>query len=116
VVGNLPAGIRDEIDGCILQDSLLRAVRLIVEVGHWGVGPGIAHDLVDEAIGRRFHGWTGPGIALVDDVAGRLAARGRRTSKRDCPPSRPSTTWNGGLPYARPWSGTRSPAAAEKDR
>ncbi|MFG2998536.1 hypothetical protein [Streptomyces sp. NPDC048340] len=30
---SLPAGIRDEIDGYILQDSLLGAVRVIVAVG-----------------------------------------------------------------------------------
>ncbi|MFI1169977.1 hypothetical protein [Streptomyces melanogenes] len=30
---SLPAGIRDEIDGYILQDSLLNAVRVIVDIG-----------------------------------------------------------------------------------
>jgi hypothetical protein len=40
---------------------------------HWGVEPGLAEKLVDEAIGGRFESWTGPGIELVDDVAERLA-------------------------------------------
>ncbi|MFH8684983.1 hypothetical protein [Streptomyces lydicus] len=35
----LPGGIRDEIDGYVLQDSLLRAVRVVVEVGL------VAHDI-----------------------------------------------------------------------
>ncbi|MFF8414620.1 hypothetical protein [Streptomyces omiyaensis] len=33
----------------------------------------MARDLVDEAIGGRFHGWTGPETAVVDDVAEQLA-------------------------------------------
>ncbi|MFG2722442.1 hypothetical protein ACGFW5_29740 [Streptomyces sp. NPDC048416] len=47
---SLPTGIRDEIDGYILQDSLLGAVRVIVAVGRapHGIGVGtaqlIAHD------------------------------------------------------------------------
>ncbi|MFJ8129935.1 hypothetical protein [Streptomyces hydrogenans] len=47
---SLPAGIRDEIDGYVLQDSLLMAVRAIVAVGRvpHGIGVGtaqlIAHD------------------------------------------------------------------------
>ncbi|MFF5925234.1 hypothetical protein [Streptomyces hydrogenans] len=47
---SLPAGIRDEIDGYVLQDSLLMAVRAVVAVGRvpHGIGVGtaqlIAHD------------------------------------------------------------------------
>ncbi|MEV0208906.1 Fic family protein [Streptomyces sp. NPDC050788] len=40
---------------------------------HWGVEPGLAEELVEEAIGGRFESWTGPDIVLVDDVAERLA-------------------------------------------
>ncbi|MFJ6604833.1 hypothetical protein [Streptomyces lydicus] len=36
---SLPAGIRDEIDGYVLQDSFLRAVRVVVDVGL------VAHDI-----------------------------------------------------------------------
>ncbi|MEU2394673.1 hypothetical protein [Streptomyces sp. NPDC007369] len=38
----LPAGIRDEIDGHVLQDSLLAAVRVVVDVGLAGHGIGVA--------------------------------------------------------------------------
>ncbi|MFF4367042.1 Fic family protein [Streptomyces sp. NPDC001594] len=38
----------------------------------WGVAPDLAHDLVDEAIGGRFHSWTHPRPLLVDEVAERL--------------------------------------------
>ena len=41
-------------------------------LGRWGVAQDIAQDLVDEAIGGRFHSWTSPDITLVDDVAERL--------------------------------------------
>lgn len=47
---SLPAGIRDEIDGYVLQDSLLMAVRVITAIGlvPHGIGIGtaqlIAHD------------------------------------------------------------------------
>ncbi|MFI1255313.1 Fic family protein [Streptomyces netropsis] len=42
-------------------------------LGHWGVAPDVAQDLVDEAIGGRFESWTSPGPVLVDDVAEQLA-------------------------------------------
>ncbi|MFE2374130.1 Fic family protein [Streptomyces sp. NPDC059398] len=42
-------------------------------LSRWGVAPDLAEGLVDEAIGGRFKSWTGPGTALVDDVAERLA-------------------------------------------
>lgn len=42
-------------------------------LSRWGVSPDIAESLVDEAIGGRFHSWTGPDDTLVDDVAERLA-------------------------------------------
>ncbi|WP_406119368.1 Fic family protein [Streptomyces sp. NBC_00989] len=38
----------------------------------WNVDPQVADELVDEAIGGRFHSWTGPDRVLVDDVAERL--------------------------------------------
>ncbi|WP_329127377.1 Fic family protein [Streptomyces sp. NBC_01465] len=39
----------------------------------WGVAPDVARGLVDEAIGGRFHSWTGPDTVVVDDVAEQLA-------------------------------------------
>jgi hypothetical protein len=42
-------------------------------LSRWGVAPAIARDLVDQAIGGRFHSWTGPDTVLVHDVAERLA-------------------------------------------
>ncbi|MFC9757836.1 hypothetical protein [Streptomyces sp. NPDC056921] len=42
-------------------------------LSHWGVAPGLAEDLVDQAIGGRFESWTGPDAVLVDDVAEQLA-------------------------------------------
>ncbi|MFJ2825858.1 hypothetical protein ACIO7M_32825 [Streptomyces toxytricini] len=47
---SLPAGIRDEIDGYILQDSLLSAVRVIVAIGlvPHGVGVGTAQLIAND--------------------------------------------------------------------
>ncbi|MGV2916562.1 Fic family protein [Streptomyces alfalfae] len=42
-------------------------------LSRWGIAPGTARDLVDQAIGGRFLSWTGPDIVLVDDVAERLS-------------------------------------------
>ncbi|WP_406300883.1 Fic family protein [Embleya sp. NBC_00888] len=42
-------------------------------LSRWGVAPGVARDLVDQAIGGRFLSWTGPDTVLVEDVAERLA-------------------------------------------
>ncbi|WP_328839379.1 Fic family protein [Streptomyces europaeiscabiei] len=42
-------------------------------LSRWGVSPGLAQELVEEAIGGRFASWTGPDIVLVEDVAERLA-------------------------------------------
>ncbi|MFI2433617.1 Fic family protein [Streptomyces sp. NPDC018693] len=42
-------------------------------LSRWGVAPGLAQELVDEAIGGRFASWTGPDPEVVDDVAERLA-------------------------------------------
>lgn len=39
----------------------------------WGVAPDAARGLIDEAIGGRFHSWTGPDTVVVDDVAEQLA-------------------------------------------
>ncbi|WP_199823327.1 hypothetical protein [Streptomyces sp. NRRL WC-3742] len=46
----LPAGIREQIDGYVLQDSLLGAVRLVLDVGRvpHGIGLGIAQVIVGE--------------------------------------------------------------------
>ncbi|MFD4658880.1 hypothetical protein ACFWP2_24985 [Kitasatospora sp. NPDC058444] len=46
----LPAGIREEIDGYVLQDSLLPAVRSVLDVGRvpFGVGLGTAQDIVND--------------------------------------------------------------------
>ncbi|MFJ6835487.1 hypothetical protein [Streptomyces sp. NPDC091209] len=38
---NLPAGIREEIDGYVLKDSLLRAVRVILDIGRVPHGIGL---------------------------------------------------------------------------
>ncbi|MFF8309122.1 hypothetical protein [Streptomyces lydicus] len=47
---SLPAGIRDEIDGYVLQDSLLGAVRVVVDVGRVShrIGVGVAQLIVDD--------------------------------------------------------------------
>jgi hypothetical protein len=42
-------------------------------LSRWHVDPAVARELVDEAIGGRFHSWTGPDRVLVDDIAERLA-------------------------------------------
>jgi hypothetical protein len=42
-------------------------------LSRWGVAPDAAQDLVDQAIGGRFLSWTGPDMALVEDIAERLA-------------------------------------------
>ncbi|MGW1888033.1 Fic family protein, partial [Streptomyces sp. NPDC001970] len=42
-------------------------------LSRWGVARDVAQDLVDQAIGGRFRSWTGPDMALVEDVAERLA-------------------------------------------
>ncbi|MFI0990601.1 cell filamentation protein Fic [Streptomyces exfoliatus] len=42
-------------------------------LNRWGVAPDVARGLVDEAIGGRFHSWTGPDTLVVDGVAEQLA-------------------------------------------
>ncbi|WP_225850897.1 Fic family protein [Streptomyces sp. HPF1205] len=42
-------------------------------LSRWGVAPGVAQGLVDQAIGGRFLSWTAPDTVLVDGVAERLA-------------------------------------------
>ncbi|QIQ07007.1 hypothetical protein [Streptomyces liangshanensis] len=37
----LPAGIRDEIDGYVLRDAMLAAIRVVVDVGRVGDGVGV---------------------------------------------------------------------------
>ncbi|MFD7630314.1 hypothetical protein ACFV7Q_30560 [Streptomyces sp. NPDC059851] len=46
----LPAGIREEIDGYVLQDAFLGAVRVIVDVGlvSHGIGVGTAQLIADD--------------------------------------------------------------------
>jgi hypothetical protein len=39
----------------------------------WGVEPGAAERMVDQAIGGRFRSWTGPDAVLVEDVAEQLS-------------------------------------------
>ncbi|MGW7328766.1 Fic family protein [Streptomyces sp. NPDC054840] len=58
-------------------------------LNRWGVAPDAAQGLVDEAIGGRFHSWTGPDTVVVDDIAEQLAlslqpADGR--TRADTPP------------------------------
>ncbi|MER7512174.1 hypothetical protein [Streptomyces lavendulae] len=47
---SLPAGIRDEIDGYVLQDSLLMAVRVITAIGlvPHGIGVGTAQLIAND--------------------------------------------------------------------
>lgn len=47
---SLPAGIRDEIDGYVLQDSLLMAVKVITDIGRvpHGIGVGTAQLIVND--------------------------------------------------------------------
>ncbi|MEV0659874.1 Fic family protein [Actinomadura luteofluorescens] len=42
-------------------------------LSRWHAAADAARDMVDEAIGGRFHSWTSPGTVLVDDIAERLA-------------------------------------------
>ncbi|MFE2872369.1 Fic family protein [Embleya sp. NPDC059259] len=42
-------------------------------LARWGVAPDVAHDLVEEAVGGRFHSWTDPDTVVVDDIAEQLA-------------------------------------------
>ncbi len=42
-------------------------------LGHWGVAPDLAEELVEQAIGGRFKSWTGPGPVLIEDIAEKLA-------------------------------------------
>ncbi|MFI2200309.1 Fic family protein [Streptomyces sp. NPDC020192] len=42
-------------------------------LSRWGVAPAAAQDAIDQAIGGRFHSWTGPDTVLVHDIAERLA-------------------------------------------
>ncbi|MEU1289419.1 hypothetical protein [Kitasatospora sp. NPDC005856] len=46
----LPAGIRDEIDGHVLQDARLPAVRVVLDVGRvpFGIGLGTAQEIVND--------------------------------------------------------------------
>ncbi|GAA5004580.1 Fic family protein [Streptomyces siamensis] len=57
-------------------------------LSRWGVAPGVAEELVDQAIGGRFRSWTGPDRVLVDDVAERLALS-LRPDDRAQPPAGP---------------------------
>ncbi|MFF4590462.1 Fic family protein [Streptomyces sp. NPDC001388] len=42
-------------------------------LSRWDVAPGLAQELVEQAIGGRFESWTGPDPVLVEDVAEQLA-------------------------------------------
>jgi hypothetical protein len=42
-------------------------------LSRWGIERDAAQELVDQAIGGRFHSWTGPDQVLVEDVAEHLA-------------------------------------------
>ncbi|MET8136230.1 hypothetical protein ABZV24_30550 [Streptomyces sp. NPDC005251] len=46
----LPMGIRDQVDGYVLQDSLLAAIRVVVDVGFArdGIGVGTAQAIVSD--------------------------------------------------------------------
>ncbi|WP_405791758.1 hypothetical protein OG753_36735 [Streptomyces sp. NBC_00029] len=50
----LPQGIRDEVDGYVLQDAMLAAIRILVDIGfvRHGVGVGTAEAIVSERYGH----------------------------------------------------------------
>ncbi|MFC5910227.1 Fic family protein [Streptacidiphilus monticola] len=52
-------------------------------LSRWGVPRDAARELVDQAIGGRFHSWTGPDTVLVEDVAERLALSLRPNNGHD---------------------------------
>lgn len=54
----------------------------------WHVAPGLTPELVNQAIGGRFHSWTGPDSVLVDDIAERLSLSLR--PEHGAPPSEPA--------------------------
>ncbi|WP_327304865.1 Fic family protein [Streptomyces sp. NBC_01298] len=62
----------------------------------WGVAPGKAQILVDEAIGGRFRSWTGPDTVVVDDIAEQLALSVRPAespTRTDAPPQDHLQRW-----------------------
>ncbi|WP_372346091.1 Fic family protein [Streptomyces sp. KL116D] len=42
-------------------------------LSRWGVDPDVARELVESAVGGRFHSWTEPDTVVIDDVSERLA-------------------------------------------
>ncbi|MFF2775615.1 hypothetical protein ACFVU3_11970 [Streptomyces sp. NPDC058052] len=76
-------------------------------LSRWGVAPGVAEELVDEAIGGRFASWTGPDAALVDDVAERLALSLRPADAVRPPPAPRRTTSRAGSRCVRPCPGRK---------
>ncbi|MFJ8923593.1 Fic family protein [Streptomyces sp. NPDC102415] len=56
-------------------------------LSRWGVAPGLAGELVEQAVGGRFLSWTGPDAVLVDDIAEQLATSLR---PEDASPAEPA--------------------------
>ncbi|MFJ8492442.1 Fic family protein [Streptomyces sp. NPDC094038] len=70
----------------------------------WGVAPGNARALVDEAVGGRFHSWVAPDGVVVDDIAERLA--------RSLPPSgAPSAPAGPAVDHLARWLAVRGTVA-----
>ncbi|MFD0851718.1 hypothetical protein ACFQ07_05780, partial [Actinomadura adrarensis] len=77
---NLPAGIREQIDGYVLQDSLLRAVKLILDIGRFPDGMDI-NSAQQIAVDRYRH--FGDRIARTPDSPLDLESLARRAA--GCP-------------------------------
>ncbi|MEU2246925.1 hypothetical protein [Streptomyces sp. NPDC019224] len=101
--------------------------RIVTRPGHSGavargVAPDAARGLVDEAIGGRFHSWTGPDTVVVDDVAEQLALSvqpGDGRTRADTPVRDHLQRWlavRGSVPWHEiPDSGTDEPVVPLRD-
>ncbi|MFF7215229.1 cell filamentation protein Fic [Streptomyces sp. NPDC008238] len=69
---NLILQVSDRTGGGIAWYSHCEQV-LMWFLSRWGVAPDVARELVDEAIGGRFHSWAGADTVLAEEVAERLA-------------------------------------------
>ncbi|MEU9002497.1 hypothetical protein [Streptomyces sp. NPDC048551] len=88
----LPAGIRDEIDGYVLQDSYLGAIRIVVDVGlalH-GIGVGTAQLIVGD---RYLH--YGDTVARTPDSPLDLESLAYRAAASDGPIVAIEAVWDG---------------------
>jgi hypothetical protein len=78
----LPAGLRDEVDGYVLQDSLLRAIRTVWEIGrNDGIGLNDAQDIVSDRCRHRDRIARTPDSPLdLESLARRAAGCQRRVN------------------------------------